>query len=418
MVTLLDRYGVPLKSDLQLADKYEKLKKMVIELAVQTQALTKKDIASWRQAWQMAIDVENPRRKPLYDIYRDIEIDNHLSGIIEQLTGAVMARSFKIIDKRTKKEVPELTETLEAEWFKNIVKIILDTRYWGHSLVQFGDLIVTPFGKRFENVEIIPREHVISEYGVILKNIWDDKNAGINYREGKIAQWVLEITYHYSLGIYLKVAPQAISKKNMLAFWDQFGEIFGMPIRIAKTSTTDPKERIKLEKMLTEMGSAAWGLFPDGTEIDIKESSRGDAYNVYDKRIDRANTEMSKAILTVTMTTDDGSSKSQSEVHQDMLNLLIEKEADRVKDIINNKLIPKLIDFGFPFEPQHQFEWDYAMDYTPEQQIAIENLLLNHFDIDEKYFVEKYNVPIRGRLNQTQLGFFGQAPHRSGASDW
>lgn len=418
MVTLYDRWGVPLKSDLQLADKYEKLKKMVIELAVQTQALTKKDIASWRQAWQMAIDVENPRRKALYDIYRDIEIDNHLSGIIEQLTGAVMARSFKIVDKRTKLEVSELTELLETEWFKNLIKIILDTRYWGHSLVQFGDLIVSPFGKRFDKIEIIPREHVIPEYGVILRNLWDEIKSGINYREGKIAQWVMEIDYHYPLGIYLKVAPQAISKKNMLAFWDQFGEIFGMPIRIAKTSTTDPKERTKLEKMLSEMGSAAWGLFPDSTEIDIKESSRGDAYNVYDKRIDRANTEMSKAILTVTMTTDDGSSRSQSEVHQEMLNLLIEKEADRVKDIVNNKLIPKLIDFGFPFEIQHQFEWDYAIDYTPEQQVAIENLLLNHFDIDEKYFIEKYNVPIRGRINQTQLGFFGQAPHRSGASDW
>ncbi|MGC8825217.1 MAG: phage portal protein family protein [Bacteroidales bacterium] len=419
MVNLVDRFGIPMKSDLQLAESYERLKKMVVELAIQSQALTKKDIAAWRQAWQMAINVDNPRRKALYDIYRDIEIDNHLSGIIDQLSGAILARSFKIVDKRKKKEVPELTELFETEWFKTLVKYILDTRYWGHSLVQFGDLIVTPAGRRFDRVDLIPREHVIPEYGVILRQIWDDISAGIPYRDGKIARWLIEIDYPYPLGLYLKVAPQCISKKNMLAFWDQFGEIFGMPIRIARTSTTDPKERTRLERMLSEMGSAAWGLFPDGTDIDIKESSRGDAYNVYDKRIERANSEMSKAILTVTMTTDDGSSRSQSEVHQDMLQLLIEKEADRVRDTINNKLLPRLVDFGFPIDPNvHAFEWDYAQDYTPEQQLAFENLLLTHFDIDEKYFIDKYNVPIRGRLAQTQLGFFGHAPQGSGASDW
>ena len=70
----------------------------------------------------------------------------------------------------------------------------------------------------------------------------------------------------------------------------------------------------KVEKMLADMGAAAWGLFPEGTEIDIKESSRGDAFNVYDRRIERANREMSKGILNQTMTIDDGGSL-QSQVH-------------------------------------------------------------------------------------------------------
>ena len=59
----------------------------------------------------------------------------------------------------------------------------------------------------------------------------------------------------------------------------------------------------------------SWGLFPEGTEIEIKETTRGDAFNVYDKRIDRANSEISKGVLNQTMTIDSGSSLSQSEVH-------------------------------------------------------------------------------------------------------
>ena len=44
------------------------------------------------------------------------------------------------------------------------------------------------------------------------------------------------------------------------------------------------------------------------TEIEFVESGKGDAFNVYDKRIDRANSELSKLIIGQTMTIEDGSS--------------------------------------------------------------------------------------------------------------
>ena len=108
----------------------------------------------------------------------------------------------------------------------------------------------------------------------------------------------------------------------MLAYWDAFGEIFGMPIRIGKTASRDPKDIDRAEKFLAEMGALSWGLFPEGTEIEIKETTRGDAFNVYDRRIERANSEMSKGILNQTMTIDDGSSYSQSQTHLDIFKTL------------------------------------------------------------------------------------------------
>ena len=61
-----------------------------------------------------------------------------------------------------------------------------------------------------------------------------------------------------TLGLYLKAATQTIPKKNALGFWDTFSEIFGMPMRIAKTTTRDDKERAKMEKMMESMGAALW----------------------------------------------------------------------------------------------------------------------------------------------------------------
>ena len=133
----------------------------------------------------------------------------------------------------------------------------------------------------------------------------------------------------------------------MTSYWDVFGEIFGMPMRVGTTTSQNPADRNQIEVMLEEMGAAGWALFPEGTTIDIKESSRGDAYNVYDKRIDRANSEMSKGVVGQTMTVDDGSSKSQSETHLEVFENLCAADAKLIAYVINDDLIPKMIRLGF-----------------------------------------------------------------------
>lgn len=418
MNTLLDKYGQPLSaitlSDRGASDK--RLKSLVVELALNTRMLTKKDISTWRRAWQMSINHEEPRRGELYAVYTDTDIDGHLTGAIAQVNNAVKQRGFKIVDRKTKKKKPELTELLEAEWFKDFMQYVLEARYWGHSLIQLGD-VISPAGgtMKLEKVELVPRAHVMPEFGIILPDVSDEINKGIPYRAGKIASWVIETGGSHNLGLMLKATPHAISKRHMLAFWDQFGELFGHPIRIAKTSNPDPKERGRVESMLQNMGAAAWGLFPEGTEIDIKESARGDAFEVYDRRILRANSEMSKLVLTETMTMDDGASLSQSQVHEKMLKQTIESEADRLKDVTNNHLIPRLAEHGFPFNPATDlFEWEFALEYTNAELTEVEKNVLDNYEVDPKYWVERYGIPVlkareKGpvfNFKQEDLGFF------------
>lgn len=378
----------------------KRLQSMTVELKLQADALTQKDMRSWRQAWQQAINIENPHRERLYDIYRDVEVDLHLSGCVDQRKGFVQKRSFKMVDVKDKRD-DVATQLLEASWFKDMVGYILDSRYWGHSLIQLGDLLTVDGEMRYTGVELVNRKHVIQEYGVIVREQGDEWQTGIPYREGPMADWVVEAGKPHDLGLFLKAATQTIPKKNMLAYWDQFGEIFGMPIRVAKTTARDPKDRSQIENMLSSMGAAAWGLFPDGTDIDIKETTRGDAFNVYDKRIDRANSELSKGILNQTMTIDNGSSLSQSEVHLEVFENVVEKDADLVKDIVNDQLLPRMVRHGFPVKGLH-FEWDDSIDYTPEQQLEYEKMILDRFEVDPKYLIDKYGVPIIGEKKQPE----------------
>lgn len=375
-----------------------KLKKMTISLEMQTQALTKNDIRNWRQAWQQAISIENPQRIQLYRIYTDALVDLHLSGCIGQRKGFVKKKSFKLVDRKGQ-ENEEVTELFETKWFKNFVELALDSNFWGHSLIELGDVITVDGKMRFDGVKLVPREHVIPEYGVITRNQGEDWTQGFSYREGDMRKWCIEAGEPNSLGILLKMCPQTIAKKNMEIFWNQFGEMFGMPVRIGKTSSRDDKDIKKIESMMEGMGAAAWGLFPEGTEIEIKETSRGDAFNVYDRRIERANSEISKGSLFQTMTIDSGSSLSQSEVHLAIFQNVIDSDADMIRDLINDELIPRMIIHGFPVKGL-RFDWDESIDYTPEQQRSIEEMILDRFEVNIQYFIDKYNIPITGKKEE------------------
>lgn len=119
--------------NLASAKDRRRLQSLTVELKLQAEALTQKDMRSWRQAWQQAIDIENPRRERLYDIYRDVEVDLHLCGCVDQRKGFVQKKGFKLVDAKGKQN-DDVTRLFEAVWFKDLVGYILDSRYWGHSL--------------------------------------------------------------------------------------------------------------------------------------------------------------------------------------------------------------------------------------------------------------------------------------------
>ena len=382
----------------------EQRKNLLAMLTQKTQYLTKQDIAKWRRAWQQAISIDNPNRSTLYDIYTDALIDLHLTGCISQRTGKTLLKSF-VIRKADGKEDEEAKKIFESQWFFDFVNYALESRYWGHSLIQLGDIMTDENGiRKFADVTLVPRKHVIPEFGVLIQQLGDDPKKGIDYRTGPISDWCVEVGSSTDLGLLLKCSPHSLSKKNMAAYWDVFGEIFGMPMRIAKTTSQNPSDRKQIEAMLAEMGAAAWGLFPDGTEIDIKESTRGDAYNVYDKRIDRCNSEISKGILNQTMTIDSGSSLSQSETHLEVFENVCAADHKLIKNIVNDRLIPKMIRHGFDLKGR-SFDWDDAATYSPSEQREQERMLLQYYRIDPKYFCEKYNIDIIGERDSTD-GFF------------
>lgn len=113
--------------------------KLTAQLMQQTDSLTKKDIATWRQAWQAAISIDNPNRARLYDIYTDCLVDLHLTGCIGQRKGKTLQKDFRLVGKDGK-ENPEGTKLLQKEWFNNFCDLVLDSRFWGTASYSWATL--------------------------------------------------------------------------------------------------------------------------------------------------------------------------------------------------------------------------------------------------------------------------------------
>lgn len=400
--------------DLQLAGKKGRRQAQRIASCIQrtTDSLTKNDILQWRKAHQLAISVESPDRRLLYEIYRDAMLDGHLSGCVAQRHGFVMAKAFNIEDRKGTPQ-PELKHYFEQPWFSELCHHILSANEWGYSLVELGDIGTDGDGcPCYEGVSLVDRRYVIPEYHRVITDLGQDWTTGIDYTDPIWADNLIAAGRPDDLGLLLKAAQYTIPKKNVLAAWDVFSEIFGIPFRLVTANTRDEDTEKRITTMLEQMGTSGWGLFPDGINFQFVETSKSDAFNVFNERVSRSNSEISKLIIGQTMTIEDGSSLSQSQTHLQVLQNLVDEDAKMLAYVINNQLMPRMARHGFPVSGM-RFAWDESVDYTPEQQLAYETMVVDRYDVDPKYFADKYNMPV-GERRQPADPFGGMRPSDDG----
>lgn len=51
---------------------------------------------------------------------------------------------------------------------------------------------------------------------------------------------------------------------------------------------------------------------------------------------------------------------------------------------------------GFPLAGT-RFDWDEAVEFTPQEQLNMEQMVLGSYEVDPKYFIDKYNIPVTGK---------------------
>ena len=371
------------------------VERIVDRITRQQLTRTRQDIEKWRSAMSRAEGtLGHEHRIELIRTYNDSVLDSHLSSIIQTRILKVLGHESHLVDKSG--NASEMSGIFNTEWFLDFVKLSMESIFWGHSLIQLGSII----DDKPETVELVPREYVIPERHGVMKQL---RNTGtlIDYTSNPQSKWLVEVGNRNDLGLLAKATPHAIWKKNAIGSWAEFAEVFGQPTRIGKTSSSNAENRKNLESMLENMGSSAWGVFDTDDELMFIESTKTDAHAVYEQMIATNNSEMSKLILGQTMTSDNGSSRSQSEVHERILNDYFKHDLVFITNVVNNKLIPLLKSHGVQLDGLI-FKYDTTEKLDLKSQFEIDKELLKTYEIDPEYFVEKYGTPVVEKLLPTK----------------
>lgn len=362
----------------------DKITEMMVDVVRRQRKLWRKEISDWHNARYARYSAEYPKTQYLQELYEDVMLDGHLTGITENRTLRTTNKDFVFTINNIKDE--KLTELIQKkQWFEQLINEAHKSTYYGYSLVWLKD-----FEKgNIKEVELLPRSLVVPEHSTLLYDLTGIK--GIDYSE--LTDILLYAQFYDNVGLLEKAAVYTILKRHSLGSWDEFEELFGVPIRIAKIASQSETVKNEVAGWLEEMGSSPYGVFPIGTEIEIKENSKSDSFQVFFRKIEALDKELSKLVLHQTMTTDNGSSKSQGNVHENTLQELVYADEKKMLAFLNNKLVPAMRSIGYSIPDTARIDVERTTD--PSAQIIIDDKLLsNGYRLTTGYIERTYGVEV------------------------
>lgn len=351
---------------------------------------SRKDIDKWRKALVMAYHPENPKLNFLYDLIDDLKTDGHLQSQIQMRKMSTMNTDFQVINRKSGEINEELSFTLQQQWFYEFLEHALDSILYGTSVVEFID-----FNAEKIKIGLIPRRNTAPAKSRIYPDV--TKDDFIDYSNPLFAKWLIQLGKSNDLGILNNIIPNIIWKRNVMQSWAEFCEKFGLPLITATTNTTDAGVIDNVNTMLLSLGEAGAATFPMGTDIKFQEANRTDAFNVYKQFMQVNADEISKQLVGSTMLSDQGSNRSQTEVHERTLDDKISQADKRnIGFIVNDILFPLLQQQGYTISPEDYFEFKTAEQENNLTELwnITSGLINNGYEVEQDWISKTFNIPL------------------------
>ncbi|AWX98554.1 hypothetical protein A8139_00755 [Marinomonas primoryensis] len=146
-------------------------------------------------------------------------------------------------------------------------------------------------------------------------------------------------------GLARLVAVMYMLKSYTLRDWWSFAEVFGIPIRIGKYGpNATPDDIATLINAIGKIASDAGAAIPDSMKMELIESGAAKGGDTLFENMARwCDEQISKAVLGQTMTSDNGSSNSQAQVHDEVRMDIAKWDARQLEATINDQLVKPYI---------------------------------------------------------------------------
>jgi hypothetical protein len=336
-------------------------------------------------------------------VLRFLLTDPHVWACYQSRKAATLGREWEIVEGRygTKPDQFKLIKSwFESLDVRQVISDILDAPFFGHSPLEViwavDDLYWWP-----ESIVGRPPEWFAYDYQGNLRYL--SRAALIN---GELLPPKKFLLARHHANYYNPFGERLLSrcfwpitfKRASLKFWAIFIEKYGMPWAVGKVSRGTPqKEREALLSELAKMVQDAVGVINDDESVEFmndKIGGRGDVTRSYEGLTKQADTQISKAILGQSLTTDSGQDGSGSyalgKVHSDVRADLVESDA-RIVEYVMNTLLAWVTSLNFNTNaPEFRFYEEEAVQRDLAERD--EKLVNTGLRFTREYYEDKYNL--------------------------
>lgn len=311
----------------------------------------------------------------LFDIYANLKQDTHIQGAIDTLDEGLQAKAFNIVDSKGK-QLDDVTKLFRSEWFSDYLTNYLNTRLYGFGLIKLSNFDPSDYSL---DVTEVNRKHVRPDLNGIVKQQYDQQ-VWRSWEKQPYKNWNIFV-FHDKLGKLSPVVRWYIYKNEVARFWAKYNQSFGIPKVITKTNINDPRRKKNAIDMLKNWVKTGWGVYHTEDVIETASTGSGTGQEFFEKLIRLADEQISKALLGSTMVLDNGSSKSQADVHAQNTARFINSTARKIMYSVNKELIPRLRFIGLPIPKDANFIWDESEDMKMTDKADIVYKLSENYSI-------------------------------------
>ncbi|MGV8814756.1 MAG: phage portal protein family protein [Gelidibacter sp.] len=384
------------RKNIQLANvktnvKAPKLSPTIVKKHV---ARTRQDIQSWNRGLQLTNLEDNPKWHAIQQLFNEIKLDALVTSQYNNRQLKGLAQHIILKKPNGDIDTDQTAFINNANFVNDINRHILDSKYYGYSLIEFAINENDQLG-----VELIPRTNIDPTNGVIYPDYTEDKK--IFYRDtAEYGTWLLEFGEKNDYGLFNAAVPHVLFKRFAQSCYSEYCEIAGIPPRVMKTNTQDPSAVARAEQMMTDMGSASWFIIDESEVFEWANANNGTG-EVYISLINLCNNELSLLFTGAVIGQDTkNGSRSKDESGQDMLQTLVDSDLGLLEREWNTKVIPALVKLGF-LKGELTYAYDKAEDLQELWKMTSE--ALPYYEMKTEWMKEKFGLEIEGKRAQPMM---------------
>lgn len=332
----------------------------------------------------------------LFDIFFNMVQDTHVQGVISTIINSVQSKDFYISDSGGERN-EDLTETFKSKWFYDFMEAVINTYLWGFGLIQLQN-----FDGESLEIREINRKHVRPDLAGIVKQQYDN-TVFKTWRKEPYKTWTIYV-FNSRLGKLNPAVRWYIYKTEIARLWAKFNQLYGVPPVIAKTKLADTTRRSNLITMLKKWVTARWMVMDQDDEVEsFNQNASSTGQQFFENLIRLADEQISKSLMGSTMVLDDGSSRSQSEVHEANSDKFIKSVCRLIKFVVDKDLIPRMRKIGFQIPEGMKFVWDDSEKLTMKERAEVINLVNLNYNVEVSVASEFIGIELEEKEDEPEM---------------